>query len=897
MTKIPARMKRALFRKLSGISRMLLKRRIRITEIPRSEGEIGYTSEDNVIHLSVDNPFIDDLPLGEKLKFVRGIWVHETMHQILTDFNAMKVLISNDVISIMVYRDIFNIVEDARIENFAPVHIGGIYTEDKYDRHGKITQMSDLTFSKREMYKRSPGIDTPDPFGELPSPFQQITRAMIHYGDSGLIKGKFISEEANELFKKILPIYNECVEERNCQTVIGKSIQIAEILKPLWENNKVVVTIVTDELKKLKGGDHSTEGNIIIVGISASDCSDDNIPSVNRRSTTQRIESNGRSKAASVEDEASESNEQERLDGSGSTTGTESCTDEPENTKDDDNNNDNSEQPAETDDLAENTINEEPENDGSNEYNQLSAPAESPASEQADNVENDISNNDEENESEINGDPVLDNTSEEKEGQENNNEDENDIESNDISDDDAEGAPNFSSDSENVNNAEQSDDTGQTETPIQSTSSDDDFTDPDYEEEPDNCDEPENSDCNSENSSRLPEHTASGSPNVEQEVADSNSPGIRSDNDAINSNFAASPTKTMPDYEENELEIDGIEDYKVPDEELDSIVDELEELIHRSDKESVQLKDDSVPENLDIKCGEIEDVTVLNRNVRVVSDDADNTVTSETEQNIDVYSSYEIYDEVVAAMRPYIKTGMKSFQRLFRTDPDEKCHRTSGKLNIERHYSGNVSARMFDKNVVRHKASDFAVFLLIDESGSMSWDFRYKYAKLAAVGLAEMFEKLEIPLYVMGFTADGYVNDTGYDVIHHHYLKWVNNRKTRLSLLTISHHSNNFDGYSVRYAYNILKKRKEPNKILIVISDGCPASFRYDEDGIGIADTRSAVNEARRSSTVLGVSIGGSCIAESLKMIYGNGLLTVNDLSELFLNISSKLRKIVKQEI
>ena len=53
MSKIPARMKRALFRKLSGISRMLLKRRIRITEIPRSEGQIGYTSEDNVIHLSV----------------------------------------------------------------------------------------------------------------------------------------------------------------------------------------------------------------------------------------------------------------------------------------------------------------------------------------------------------------------------------------------------------------------------------------------------------------------------------------------------------------------------------------------------------------------------------------------------------------------------------------------------------------------------------------------------------------------------------------------------------------------------------------------------------------------------------------------------------------------------
>ena len=46
MSKIPVRMKRALFRKLSSISRMLLKRRIRITEIPRNEGQIGYTSEE-----------------------------------------------------------------------------------------------------------------------------------------------------------------------------------------------------------------------------------------------------------------------------------------------------------------------------------------------------------------------------------------------------------------------------------------------------------------------------------------------------------------------------------------------------------------------------------------------------------------------------------------------------------------------------------------------------------------------------------------------------------------------------------------------------------------------------------------------------------------------------------
>ena len=280
----------------------------------------------------------------------------------------------------------------------------------------------------------------------------------------------------------------------------------------------------------------------------------------------------------------------------------------------------------------------------------------------------------------------------------------------------------------------------------------------------------------------------------------------------------------------------------------------------------------------------------------VISEDAETTETAEDGNKISVYSSYDIYDEIVSGLRPHIKTGIKSFQRLFRNDPDEKCHKTSGKLNIERRYSGRITSRMFDKAVVRHKATDFAVFLLVDESGSMCCEDRYKYARMAAVGLSEMFEKLQIPLYVMGFTADEEVNDIEYDVVHHHYIKWNNNRKTRLALLSISNYYDNFDGYSLRYAYHLLKKRKEPNKILIVVSDGVPSSDRCCGDA-GIADARMAVNEARKHLTVLGVSIGGSYISDSLRQIYGNGLLIVNDLSELFMNISSKLRKIIKQEI
>ena len=855
MSKIPARMKRALFRKLSGISRMLLKRRIRITEIPRCEGQIGYTSEDNVIHLSVDNPFIDDLPMGEKLKFVKGIWVHETMHQILTDFNAMKALFSDDIIRSMMYKDVFNIVEDARIENFAPKHIGGIYTEDKYDKSGRITQMSDLTFAKREMYKQSPGIDTPDAFGDYPSPLQQVLRAMVHYGDCGLIKGKFRSEEAYELFGKILPIYNECVEERNCKTVIKKSIEIAEILRPLWENNMVVVTIVTDEINSLKGGDHSMEGNVIVVGISSSESDEDNISSVNRRATTRKLTS-----AAPSSPEA-----------------------EPLTSEDD-------KEDSKSEEKSESAANDSAESSekASSESSECSECADNADSEIAETASADdsptYSEGADEEAASINGEEKADNTENESDYHESA---EGTVESSEIAPDDEQKAP---SDSIDSGSTEYESGIEQEETDADESNSGEENGTKDMSSDH-NIGETDKSSRESDSSETEPEN-AEPSDNSFEKVYYSDTeqdPSSSEEYDPLNSSCET-------DYEGHEVELDDIEDYYVPEEELDSIVDELEELIHRTEKQKVQLEDGSTPENIDFRCGEFQNVTVMNKNVKVVSDEAEETNVCDEETEIEVYSSYDIYDEVVSAMNPYIKTGIKAFQRLFRSDPDEKCHRTSGKLNIERRYSGKVTCRLFDKNTIRHKASDFAVFLLIDESGSMSWDSRYKYARLAAVGLAEMFEKLGIPLYVMGFTADERICSTQYDVVQHHYLKWNNNKKTRLSLLAISNYWDNFDGYSIRYAYNVLKKRREPNKIMIVISDGQPSCNRCS-GGVGIADARAAVNEARRNSTLLGVCIGGDYNADSLRMIYGNGLLTVNDLSELFLNISSKLRKIVKQEI
>ena len=94
----------------------------------------------------------------------------------------------------------------------------------------------------------------------------------------------------------------------------------------------------------------------------------------------------------------------------------------------------------------------------------------------------------------------------------------------------------------------------------------------------------------------------------------------------------------------------------------------------------------------------------------------------------------------------------------------------------------------------------------------------------------------------------------------------------------------------------MLSKRPENTKILIVISDGAPACYRYG-GADGIEDTKLAIKEANRHCTALGVAIGGGLDNARLKEIYGTNFLDVPDVSTLFQQLATKLRKMIKEEI
>lgn len=311
---------------------------------------------------------------------------------------------------------------------------------------------------------------------------------------------------------------------------------------------------------------------------------------------------------------------------------------------------------------------------------------------------------------------------------------------------------------------------------------------------------------------------------------------------------------------------------EIMEEELKNIDDEIRELLAQEEKAEEEFKESSneaLPDfDINCKCN-IKSVICKNFNMKI-----DN-----------VEYAKDTYNEIVNRLAPEIRHLTGCLKAIIRQDVEEKEARTSGKINLERLSSGKRTARVFDRRIVPNK-SNMAVFLAIDESGSMHC--RYQIAKMAAIAIAESCHNVKLPIYIMGFTAD----EQRADAVHYHYVKWKNTLADRMSLMSISARSNNFDGYSIRYGAEILKKRPEQKKLMIVISDGQPAARAYRDYTVGgIADTKEAVRVANKSCIVQGVALGNSD-TEVINEIYGGrNFIHVSKTEELLTELGKVLKK------
>lgn len=245
--------------------------------------------------------------------------------------------------------------------------------------------------------------------------------------------------------------------------------------------------------------------------------------------------------------------------------------------------------------------------------------------------------------------------------------------------------------------------------------------------------------------------------------------------------------------------------------------------------------------------------------------------------------SMAMYNKIVAGMSTGISSLSSQLSRILKNRQEEKLYKQSGKVSVKRLNCGRVTSRVFTKRRLPD-AADLAVAIAIDMSGSMHGN-KIAVAQQTAIALAEVFGRLKVPLYVFGFSAD----EGKFDVNHFHFINWSNRKTDRLRLLAVQARSNNFDGYSIRYATEVLRRKDADKKLLIVISDGMPAASAYHYVP-GVQDVKLAINEANRVATTVGVLLGGHN-PEKHREMYGYNFIHCNNVSELFPKLGSILKK------
>lgn len=325
--------------------------------------------------------------------------------------------------------------------------------------------------------------------------------------------------------------------------------------------------------------------------------------------------------------------------------------------------------------------------------------------------------------------------------------------------------------------------------------------------------------------------------------------------------------------EPNEIgEIDE-EEYALTEDDLEYIRKEAEDIEREYDLESMKNSADDDPlDDTPIESARLGRKTCLNYRV--------------TYEGNNIESLEESYSTVLNKLNPGIRLLTTQLKKLFKDDYEEKLYRTSGKLNPKRLNSKKGTAKVFERRKGPVGRSDLVVGLLVDESGSMNWGGKYVSARECCIALSEVFANLNVPIYVMGFTAD----TKGHDIVHNHYITWKNSHADRLKLLNIDARCNNCDGYSIRYMKNIMKKKNAKHKLLIVLSDGEPAACNYYD---GLADTTEAIRDARKEASVLGVAIGNND-TEKIFSMYGRDFLHVSEVNDLYNNLSQKVKELIK---
>lgn len=199
--------------------------------------------------------------------------------------------------------------------------------------------------------------------------------------------------------------------------------------------------------------------------------------------------------------------------------------------------------------------------------------------------------------------------------------------------------------------------------------------------------------------------------------------------------------------------------------------------------------------------------------------------------------------------------------------------------------------KLFYQKNAPAKPLDAVFGLLIDGSASMI--DKMEETKKAVLLFHDVLRQMDISHEIVSFYEDAYEATPDFQPNTFEWLHKFEDRKQDCgsSIMALSAHEDNRDGFAIRWMTKRLKARDEKHRFLLIFSDGEPSAFQYAQNGV--KDTAEAVLEAEKQHIqVLHLFLNTEKPEEEqfqlFKMIYGTHSV-VADSVEKFTEITIRL--------
>ncbi len=402
----------------------------------------------------------------------------------------------------------------------------------------------------------------------------------------------------------------------------------------------------------------------------------------------------------------------------------------------------------------------------------------------------------------------------------------------------------------------------------------------------------------------IQQSTSPNTQNSSSQQSSSDNDSTQDSKEGQSNSSGGSDSKQENNQESDSKEQPKTEDQKKDEEYKENVKKKLSEAFKNKMPEMKELVDAirdvsrNADQNKGKTLGQEIDEEIKNQEQRKTTAEQDN---SKADKNVEISNKksvreFKTYEELYADVQiyiPYFKMKLRSIMR------DNEIRRfggafTRGKLNSKLLYKWKCkSSRIFSQKLHRmHK--NYAVTLLVDESGSMSSYDKHINAVRAAVLLSEVLNAVKISFEIRGF------NETErlYKSFNRPF-NWTvkRNLENIIPSAAAGDNGNTNDAFAINWANHSLLQQ-DSERILIVLCDGEPnpssaqiptadyhrlkkVFHRYSDFSI-----ETEIAKAKKNTLVVGVGIQSDSVAEH----YEHNVIcnTVSDLPTLVLGIIKK---------